>query len=881
MCECKRTILIVDNLADTLRLLKENLQDEGYKVFTARNARTALSIVQRELIHLAIVDVRLEHDDWQDDFSGLHLAAALPVEMRKVIITAWRWRNPAKLLRRVLELSEVPRMKYCVFIDGERYTLEEILTTIERAFSEAPLQNMNFKLKLEAGVSWEAMVAQMKLSNGKSNHASTNGHVSRLTPVRMFQHVSCLLFSASNQKPNLVRFLSTTPGHSPCTVAMVRPYFKSGPGLELAAKFGPVDSIKTEYDNFEEYVLPYIPAHSRTHLEYGPVYLQNMGALAYDFMGQNVKSVTTLRDHYSDPAVPDLDLSKTLRRLFSDTCGLWYKQRDRVSNDQPQRLDTLYRSQLNLQKPEQVKKVRDAFHLLLNRPGHPSVFTLLRNGSLEVELKGRVSPATQRLRLPDPVKFCFETRSSKPPRKTQRSRRHQSFFPLVDQFAVTHGDLHSGNVIVNQYGGAWLIDFYKTGVGHALRDFAEMESDIKFSLFSGNPGARYELERALLRPNGLDEPLYLEKPSQQQTRALNAIQTLRQLAFELTDIESTREYYMALLFYALKAIRGFTSGNPSGQSYSPAKTHALLSAALICQRLSSTNADQKGAVFLAHDYEQSYRRLIYSSISPFIRKHEFDVLHPLDDPGGSIWLRVAQMIEDTDAGLYEITTGNGNVYFELGYALGKQKPYFALIHQKNKLERPPLLNGDLLHEYSSERQLKAHVKGILDKRDKWEERFFFLKPAFKAKLARIKEKSRSAVLLVGNTSRQHKDLAPLLKQKLSRIYHRTVDVVPIEQQVNLEKFLLSLRKTQLVVGCLAADRSPNNRNANAELALALGVAKGMGKKTIILQEKDCKVLTDLMSFTITFRGLNGAAEALEAELSNFFPASRRRGRPKY
>jgi hypothetical protein len=850
-----------------LVLMKEALEDEGYKVFTADGRRKALSTVKRELIHLALIDVRLKDDRDETDYSGIHLAAKLPLEMRKIIMTGKYWKNPAKLLEQAHERDARHLLKYCDFISGSNYNSDGILSSIQHAFANnLPLISMKLKLKLEPNLSWETMVGQMKNASWVTTNGNSYGRSTALKPVRILQELSCLLFSSSPQKPDLVKFLSTTPGYSPCTVAMVRPYFETVPGLELAAKLGPSHSIETEYENFEKYVVNQIPFDSCTDVRYGPVYLQGTGALAYDFIGKDVKSVETLREHYGNSQVTDDDLCKTLTHLFSETCARWYQHRDKVSNSLRQRLDTLYRLQLNLHEPAQVKKTKDAFRSLLSHKGSLSAFKLLSNGVLQVDFKGK----DQKLHLPDPLKFCFERRSSAKRGKGTNSRQHQNFFPVVDQYAITHGDLHSGNVIVNKQGGAWLIDFYKTGVGHALRDFAEMESDIKFTLFTGNLSARYELERALLRPNSLNESLFLEKPSLAQQRALRTIQTLRQQAFALTDIESTREYYMALLFYAVKGIRGFTSGSVTGQSYTPAKAHALLSAAMLCKRLSSTSANKRGAVFLAHDYDPCFVELIYTKASAHIKKQSFDVFHPLDDPGGNIWMRVAEMIDAADAGLYEISTGNGNVYFELGYAIGKHKPYFVLIDRTSELKRPPLIGGDLLYEYSGEPLLKKHVKGILDRKDKWEDRFFYLKPAFKTRVAQVKVKNRSAVLLVANTRRQ-KELAPLFTKILAQIHHRTVDVIPVEQQVNIEDFLLRLRKTQVVVGCLASDRSAKHRDANAELAMALGIAVGMGKKTIILQEKNSNVLTDLRSLTITFQGLHGAAKVLEAELTKAFP----------
>ena len=43
--------------------------------------------------------------------------------------------------------------------------------------------------------------------------------------------------------------------------------------------------------------------------------------------------------------------------------------------------------------------------------------------------------------------------------------------------AITHGDLHGDNIFVDDI-HAWAIDFERSGEGHILRDFTELEVDI-------------------------------------------------------------------------------------------------------------------------------------------------------------------------------------------------------------------------------------------------------------------------------------------------------------------------------------------------------------------------------------------------------------------
>jgi len=67
--------------------------------------------------------------------------------------------------------------------------------------------------------------------------------------------------------------------------------------------------------------------------------------------------------------------------------------------------------------------------------------------------------------------------------------------------SITHGDLNGKNILVDENGHPWLIDFFRTGPEHVLRDFVELEADIKFNyLESGDMEALYEFESSLASP---------------------------------------------------------------------------------------------------------------------------------------------------------------------------------------------------------------------------------------------------------------------------------------------------------------------------------------------------------------------------------------------
>jgi len=54
--------------------------------------------------------------------------------------------------------------------------------------------------------------------------------------------------------------------------------------------------------------------------------------------------------------------------------------------------------------------------------------------------------------------------------------------PVDAPVAWVHGDLNLANVLLDDAGNAWLIDYFHTGPAHALKDVAKLENDLKFIL---------------------------------------------------------------------------------------------------------------------------------------------------------------------------------------------------------------------------------------------------------------------------------------------------------------------------------------------------------------------------------------------------------------
>jgi len=266
-------------------------------------------------------------------------------------------------------------------------------------------------------------------------------------------------------------------------------------------------------------------------------------------------------------------------------------------------------------------------------------------------------------------------------------------------------------------------------------------------------------------------------------------------------------------------------------------------------------------VFLAHEYEEPWLERLYKELRGFLISKNHIAMHPLDAaPGGALWRRIATMIEEADLGFYDITTMNGNVCFELGYSIGARKPYFALV-DTGSIDRenvPRILEGNWWVTYQAEADLREQVTRVLG--SPLDDLGFFYEST-----EPVDSEAGTALLMVANEARQRSDIQPVL-QRVLRGMGWQVDTIPIERRRDIPRLHRRILEHEIIIGDLASDDRLDSKYANAELALALGIACGAKKKPIILQEETCKILSDMKTLVREFRGKEEAKKALREEL---------------
>jgi CheY-like chemotaxis protein len=553
----KGRVLVVDNNPKVLASVGDFLKANGYSVHTANSPQEALKLTQEEIVHLCIIDVRLTDDYDETDVSGLNLAAVIDPVIPKIVLTAYE--NPELVIRSLG--PDKQGIALAVDFVLKRWGPYKLLEAVERAFQSKVRLNTEMEVTWGKGLSWRVLVEELKACRRKSESEKEKAE----------DELEDLMFRLLDRATAL-RILRVISGRGGCGVLIARPSFGGMTGEDMVIKFGPRRTVMREVVNYKRWVEPFAAVRC-TQLRGQPVRTPRLGAIKYSFVGERAGRLIHFNDYYLQDDVPIESIQETLRYLFEECCELWYKSKRKPNEEERLPLDVWYREQLPF-KERHVKELQDMVEELIHGD-QPLARHFRRQGRDRLE----TTLDDESISLPDPVYFVLEAKSSE---------RGEDFFPAPSLVAITHGDLNGTNILVDGEGKAWLIDFFKTGWGPALRDLAELESVIKFELLQTDDLlARYALEAASLSAQSLKHPIQVEGPSRsaELDRAVAVIQQLRALACDVADTDDPREYYISFLFYALKEMAGLTPKVGEEKHFSVGQYHALLSAAMVCDSL--------------------------------------------------------------------------------------------------------------------------------------------------------------------------------------------------------------------------------------------------------------------------------------------------------
>jgi CheY-like chemotaxis protein len=526
--EALKRILVVDNDDDVIRSVPFNLRMAGYTVLTATTIAEALDKIASEIFHLAIVDIRLIDEREEDDQSGFNVAKHLPPYVPCVIYTAYESnKNLKEAWTKIGAKASIDKR--------DPRAAEQLIDTVDHLFTTEV--KLNFELDIPDSFDLAELAAHIQVP------ADANRLVPSAEDVRRI--LQTLFYSASTVQVEYLLPPEAAPTRSQSGAVLVsaRPRLQGVWAEPVVIKFGACEDIADEVAGYTQ-IEPFLGGQRRADMR-GNAYSRRIGGLVYSFIdADDAGDIRVFDDLYMKE--PAERIGSLLNKFFRHTFSRLYDDAARELLD----LSVTYPQAIGLTPQKLRDAVRQRRPDALNEP--------------QLRFKGL------RGAFLNPILWLLHADTF----------RH---LPVIGRVCLCHGDLHGRNMLVDQADHFWLIDFARVGRSHALRDFAELETDIKFNLLPVvDLQELLAFEHALLTPTTSALPhTTFATDNDRLAHAHTVVTSLRRTAAELRALDGDmHEYYGALLFHTLNVLR---LEHISAEK----KEYALLAASLICQRLDS------------------------------------------------------------------------------------------------------------------------------------------------------------------------------------------------------------------------------------------------------------------------------------------------------
>lgn len=379
--------------------------------------------------------------------------------------------------------------------------------------------------------------------------------------------------------------------------------------------------IEKESENYKKYIEDNIQGNFVASLDRA-VSFYDLGGATYRMLGVNQAALPTALPTFSTyfRKSSPISLIKPLERFFMESWKGLYKKKQSNSASVYCQYDQIFHLSEKIRRSgEQAQIIR-----------FPGIAT----------------------DMPNPIVWVRENES-----------RSYLLSPVFN--TTTHGDLHGDNLLTDgNY--LWAIDFERSGPGHILRDFVELEVDIitrlmRFSEIDLGQFMNFAIE--VVRPSKLGEKItFIEPKNHPQNQVIRLINRLRALAHELTGSDNQLEYNWALLLDALYVSFHYPTGSMQ-------QVKALLLASVLCSQIEKNPQENSNIHVHRHSGQEQHTTPLKNGAKPTRKTTE---LNPPDTK--SILLVTATKVE-TEAVLRTFTGGDPSNKLWAGnktyYALGK------------------------------------------------------------------------------------------------------------------------------------------------------------------------------------------------------------------
>lgn len=523
-------ILVLDDEERWLDILTNLLSGVGFLVDGAGTVAEARTLLKDNFYHVAVFDVSMVSGDGTNT-EGMQFLSQLDEEgqrggMEVIMISAYA---DKQRLREAFK-----KYKVADFQDKFDFEQTEFLEQVRGILSDSV--NLDLDVQWEVQSQREQVVLNLKLDDER---------VKRDTPLqaRMAAELDDLLCRLFCEALSLL-VSPLTPGTSGSGVLHATPFYKDGAARPVVVKFGHFRNIKREHENFKKHTQPFIGGRSTSVINLRLT--THLGGIVYSLLGSAGDKIESFSSYYA--AADTAQIGETLKLLFYETCGAWYANPGHL----------------------QLRNLTEEYRQLLG-------FTDQDLGLALSQLKG----------VHGKRELYFDSLGGRAFTNPLLAASERQFMRPT-YVCITHGDLNENNILVDDSGHTWLIDFESTGPGHILRDIAELDSAVRFQLLQADEATfaeRLLMEETLCTATHFSDVGRLSDAFQTDNEALakayaTSVQ-LRVIASEMmakNPNDDLGEYYVAQFYYAMNSLRFLSWRGIQRQ-------HALLSASLLADKL--------------------------------------------------------------------------------------------------------------------------------------------------------------------------------------------------------------------------------------------------------------------------------------------------------
>jgi len=541
-------VLFADNEQDFLDTRAEYLESAGYLVLKAYSLEQAKKLLAETRVHLAILDIRLVDDDDERDLSGLTLAkdsAFGPVP--KIILTGF---PTYQAVREVLG-PVVEGLPPAVDFLDKREGPEAMLQAVEKAL--VTYVSLNWQLTFR----WAEHLSFIHLLSLIDPH---------LDNVYILDRVGELedLFRRSFHDNSQITISRLLTRQKKKVILAVTAFSTDGPERQFVITCGPRAFIQHEARLFET-LTPKASGEGGV-VEVKFVETIHFAAIVFALNGGNLEDITTLAEFYRDSPVEMI--TTALNHLFNTTLAPWYEQGRLRDGDKS--LSQFLLEELAL--PEEALTAAELgrrFNTICQEGLAANLAKIYyATNSLTLQLADGSSTS-----YPNPAVYLAE-------------RRSEVNLPVL--MGITYGQLNGDSLLVDRQGHTWLIDFSRVSRRPLLLDFASLETALKFELLAiPHVLTRYEMEKRLLGLSHLDTITDTQDLEPELAKTFQAVCRVRYWASLLLGREM-ETYLLGLLFCTISQLISFDAAVRYTRRELAAYLHRVLSAAMLCQKLTPT-----------------------------------------------------------------------------------------------------------------------------------------------------------------------------------------------------------------------------------------------------------------------------------------------------